>query len=101
MESLFFKNSLLLNGDVAPATGAWVNIAKGRDALYSFYMSGSGAVTLQYQSPFFANDGIPFYTITGNGTGYLSSSYSASPMVEVRAVASGSGSFWSSVTSEN
>lgn len=102
MDSLLIKNTLLLSGQNAPFTGEWMNTARFRENLYSFYAEGTGSITLQYQSPFFVDQAIDFYSvaITGAST-YASSSFSTSPMVEVRAVSSGSGRFYCASTSQN
>ena len=101
MNSLYIKTFTLLSGQSAPFTGAWVNIAQGRDALFTAYSSGTGGINLQYQSPFFPSDGITYYTWSQMTTGYGESSFQQSPMTHIRAVCSGSGSFWCAATIQN
>jgi hypothetical protein len=100
-DSLYFVTTHLLTGQQAPFTGAWELTARSRDFLYSFYTNGSGNITLQYQSPFFENDGINFYNINLAGSGYGDSSYSTSPVSHVRAICSGSGRFYCALTQQN
>lgn len=100
MDSLFFANTLLLTGQSAPFTGEWINMAKTRETLYSAYSLGTGAVSLEYQSPFFPTDGIQFYSLPISG-GYSTPAFSTSPMAKVRAISSGNGAFYCAMTSQN
>lgn len=99
--NLLFTNSALLAGEAAPFTGAWVPLSQSRETLYTAFGNGSGAVILEYKSPLFANDSIPFFTMDIAVSGYAAPAYSTSPMGEVRAVASGSGNFWCAATEQN
>ena len=100
-QSLYFAQVDLLNGEAAPFTGSWVPMARSRDSLYSTYSNGSGSVKLQYESPFFAGEGIEFYDISIASSGYGTPTFSTSPMAHVRAVAEGTGNFWCSITQQN
>jgi hypothetical protein len=103
MESLF-KTLILLNGESAPYTGAWMNCVSSRDMLFSVYGSGNGSIVLQYKNPFGfinENEGVPFYTFSNIATGYTTPAFSTSPMNEVRAISSGNGQFWTSATIQN
>jgi hypothetical protein len=100
-DSLYFVTTHLLTGQQAPFTGSWNLAARGRDFLYSFYTNGSGSITLQYQSPFFEDDGISFYTTNLASSGYGASSYSTSPVSHVRAICSGSGQFYCALSQQN
>jgi hypothetical protein len=106
MNPLYIEQIDLLTGQQAPATGEWVNIARGRDAFFTAYASGAGAVFLQTKTPFknlpdAADEGINFYTISGMNNSYGDSAFMTSPMVQVRAVSSGAGRVWANVTLQN
>jgi len=101
MSDLFIKTSMLLTGQSAPSTGEWINVATARDNLFTAYGNTSGSVTLQYKSPFFENQGVTFYKIDISGSGYSTPAFSTSPMAEVRAISSGTGAYWTSVTQQN
>ena len=100
MSDLYFNTTILLNEKTAPFTGEWVPMGRSRDNLFTFYTNGSGKVSLQYKSPFF-NEGIQFYSINMDASGYSDPVYSTSPMGEVRAICSGNGNFWTAITTQN
>jgi hypothetical protein len=97
----FFSTKMLLTGQSAPYTGEWVGMGRSRDNLFTAYGTSSGSIALQYFSPFFINDGVPFYTIQISGSGYATPAYSTSPMEQVRAICSGTGTYWVAVAEQN
>jgi hypothetical protein len=101
MDHFLIQTKLLLTGQQAPFTGESENIARARNVGFTAYGSGAGSVTLQYKSPFFENSWVNFYSFTGLATGYAEPTYLTTPMVEVRAVSSGSGRFWAGLTAQN
>jgi len=100
MSDIYFNTSILLNAKTAPFTGEWFPLGRGRDNLFTFYTNGTGTINLEYKSPFF-NEGVNFYSTSITGAGYGTSTYSTSPMSEIRAVCSGNGQFWAAVTTQN
>lgn len=101
MDHFFIQTKLLLSGNQAPFTGESINMARSRDAAFTAYCSGEGSVTLQYSSPFFANDWVDFYSFTNMQTGYASPAYLTTPVTQVRAICSGDGQFWCGFTAQN
>ena len=101
MNHFFIQTKLLLTGQAAPFTGEAVSMARSRDAAFTAYCSGQGTVTLQYESPFFANNWVDFYSFTGMSTGYSVPAYLTTPVTNVRAKCSGNGSFWCGFTAQN
>lgn len=100
MADLYFKTSILLEGETPPFTGEWVPVGRSRDNLFTFFTNGSGTITLQYKSPFF-DDGVDFYSVNISGSGYADPSYSTSPMGDVRAICEGNGNFWTAIMQQN
>lgn len=97
-----FLNTIhLLTGQQAPFTGQWAEIGRSRENLFSAFGNTSGTIGLQYRSPFFANQGVPFFDIVLGSSGYATPVFSTSPMGEVRAVSSGNGTYWCAVTQQN
>ena len=97
-----FLNTIhLLTGQEAPFTGQWAEIGRSRENLFSSFANTSGTITLQYRSPFFIDQGIPFYDIILSGSGYATPVFSTSPMGEVRAISSGNGNYWCAITQQN
>ena len=97
-----FLNTIhLLTGQQAPFTGQWAEIGRSRENLFTAFGNASGTITLQYKSPFFITQGIPFYDIVLSGSGYATPAFSSSPMGEVRAVSSGSSRYWCAITQQN
>ena len=95
MNSLYFNNSLLLNGQSGSFTGSWFPTSQGSDIVYSAYTTvPSGIIALQYLSPFFLNEGMTFYTFGPMTSGYQVPYYSDAPAAYVRAISSGSGLFY-------
>ena len=99
--SLYINTVSLLNGVTQPTTGSFVDISRGGNANVIIYVSGVGSngVTLQTQSPWFAdagNIGVNLTNIAVAGTGYavLPITYPISP---IRAVTSGTATFWASI----
>jgi hypothetical protein len=106
MNSLYFSNLILMDGQEAPYTGVWVNAASSRDTLFTIYCSGNGSVDFQYKVPFSnlpsdAPDYVTFHSVSGNSNGYIDPAFSTSPMNEIRAVSYGAGRFWVSATVQN
>ena len=101
MNHFYIQTKHLLTGQEAPFTGEFLNIAKSRDACFTVFSSGEGSVSLEYKSPFFENDGVPFYSFTGLSTGYSSPAYLTSPIEQVRAISNGTGNFWVAITIQN
>lgn len=102
MNNLFIKTEILLDAVLAPSTGSWVNTAKARNILFTAYGSGVGSnIILQYTSPFFASQGVTFYTFSGLTTGYANPALLNSPMTQIRAIASGTGTCWAAATLQN
>lgn len=97
----FLNTIQLLTGQAAPFTGEWAEIGRSRENLFSAFGNTSGIIRLQYKSPFFSNQGIPFYDIVLSGSGYSMPVFSTSPMGEVRAISSGNGSYWCAITQQN
>jgi hypothetical protein len=97
-----FLNTIhLLTGQQAPFTGQWAEIGRSRENLFTAFGNASGTIRLQYKSPFFIDQGIPFYDIVLSGSGYATPAFSSSPMGEVRAVSSGSSRYWCAITQQN
>lgn len=101
MNNLYFVTNLLLTGQQAPFTGQWFPMGQSREALYSAFGNTSGSIVLQYRSPFFPSEAIPFYTIDIASSGYSAPAFSTSPLSEVRAVSSGTGNYWCAVSQQN
>lgn len=101
MDHFFIQTKLLLSGNQAPFTGESVNMARSRDAAFTAYSSGQGSITLQYESPFFKDDWVDFYSFTGMSTGYALPAYLTTPVTHVRAKCSGNGLFWCAFTAQN
>jgi hypothetical protein len=104
MNNFYFKPQLLLSGQEAPFTGKYVNAALARNACFTVFSSGenvSGDITLQYKSPFFKDDGVSFYSFTGLSAGYADPIFLTTPMSEIRAIADGTGHFWTAITIQN
>lgn len=102
MNQFLIKNEMLLTGQAAPFTGEFVNISRSRETTFTVYCSGQGEVKLQYESPFFAEQGVNFYSFDGlNTTGHVSPAFLTSPVTKVRAVSEGTGRFWASATIQN
>ena len=102
MNQSFIKNELLLTGQASPFIGEFVNIAQCREATFTVYCSGEGSVKLQYESPFFANQGVDFYSFENlKTTGHVPPAYLTSPLTKVRAISQGTGRFWVAATIQN
>jgi len=105
MNSFYFKPKILMSGQSAPFTGSYVNTALSRNACFTVFSSGSspvsGAITLQYRSPFFKDDAVPFYVFQNLSGGYAEPVFLTSPVSEIRAVSSGSGQFWVGISIQN
>jgi hypothetical protein len=101
MDHFLIQTKLLLTGQQAPFTGESVNIARARNVGFTAYASGAGSVTLQYKSPFFENSWVDFYSFTGLATGYAEPTFLTTPVVEMRAVSSGTGKFCAGLTAQN
>lgn len=104
MNQFFIGSHLLASGQGAAFTGDFKNISRGRDCIFTVYVSGAGAgsvVNLEYESPFFKDDGVKFYQFSGLSDGYATPAFLTSPMKNVRAVTDGPGSFWVGVTYQN
>lgn len=97
----YFNTIQLLTGQPAPFTGAWVNVGRSRENLFSTFGTASGTISLEYRSPFFIDHGVPFYDISISGSGYAQPVFSTSPMSEVRAISAGGGSYWCAMTQQN
>lgn len=91
----------LLSGQAAPFTGEVVNVARAKDLVFDYYVSGNGSITLQYKSPFFENQWIDFNKITANKVGPVNANTLGTPTTLIRAISTGIGSFWCAVTVQN
>jgi hypothetical protein len=97
-----FLNTIhLLTGQAAPFTGQWVEMGRSRENLFSAFGTASGTIRLQYRSPFFIEQGVPFYDIVLSGSGHAVPVFSTSPMELVRAISVGSGAYWCAVSQQN
>ena len=101
MNHFLIQSKFLLSGQNAPFTGEPQSIARFRDAGFTVYSSGNGAVTLQYSSPIFEKDWVDFYTFSALTTGYAEPAYLTTPLTQVRAISSGNGKFWCAFTAQN
>jgi len=102
MNQFFIQTKLLLSGECAPFTGQSVNMARGRDAVFTAYTNvDGGSIYLQYKSPFFEGDWVDFYSFDAMKSGYAAPVYLTTPITHVRAIASGVGNFWCGFTTQN
>lgn len=104
MNQFFIGSHELVSDQPGGYEGDFKNISRGRNCLFTVFCSGassSSAVFLEYESPFFKNEGVQFYEFSGLSDGYATPAFLNSPMKNVRAVTSGDGSFWVSVNYQN
>ena len=102
MNQFFIQTKLLLSGQCAPFTGEAINMARSRDAAFTAYTNlDGGSICLQYESPFFKDDWVSFYSFDSMKSGYASPVYLSTPVTRVRAIASGVGNFWCGFTAQN
>jgi hypothetical protein len=104
MNQFFIGSHILASGQGGGFTGDFKNISRGRNCLFTVYASGAGAgsiVNLEYESPFFEDDGVQFYQFSGLSDGYATPAFLTSPMKHVRVVTEGPGTFWVDVTYQN
>lgn len=104
MNYFYIATKNLLTGQAGLCTGEAQDIVKSRDGCFTVYTSGGApdkVVRLQYNSPFFADDWVDFFSFTGLSTGYAQPAYLTTPMQKIRAIGSGNGNFWVSFTAQN
>jgi hypothetical protein len=101
MNHFYIETKNLLTGQAAPFTGDSQTIARSRDACFTVFSSGEGTVRLQYNSPFFVDDWVDFYSFKNLTTGYAEPAFLTSPICNIRAVSEGTGNFWVGITVQN